>query len=85
MFVKVVAFVSAAVIALINHLVMNGSTTFDEEKARKLMKNWGPAAVSFSRPCSVIFIWVKFIKEAPPTRDVENTPTEVQLGNSVNN
>ena len=45
MFVTVVAFVSAAVIALINHLVMNGSRTFDEEKARKLMKNWGPSGI----------------------------------------
>ena len=45
MFVTVVAFVSAAVIALINHLVMDGSTTFDEEKVRKLMKNWGPSGI----------------------------------------
>ncbi|MCH2208559.1 MAG: divalent metal cation transporter [Lentisphaerales bacterium] len=65
MFATVVAFISAPVIALINHMVMNGSTIPPEEKPGPLMKNWGRGGIIVLTACSLIFIWVKFIYTPP--------------------
>lgn len=75
MFATVVAFISAPVLAAINHMVMNGSTVPDEEKPGSLMKNWGRAGIAVLTACSLIFIWVKFLQPSPEVKNSVQSET----------
>jgi Mn2+/Fe2+ NRAMP family transporter len=66
----VVAFVSAPVLALINHLVMNGSTVPVEQRPCKLMKNWSRGGIAVLACCSLCYLWVAFAKEKPQSPQV---------------
>ena len=58
----VVAFISAPIIALINHLVMNGSTIPEENKPSALIKNWSRFGIACLFAFSAWYIWISFIK-----------------------
>ncbi len=61
MFATVVAFISAPILALINHLVINGVTIPAEQKPSRILKNWGRGGIMLLSVFSLVFIWIKFI------------------------
>ena len=69
----VVAFVSAPILALINHLVMNGKTIPKEERPSKLIKTWSQLGILCLTIFSIWYVWIAFIRDQglPQTGDKE--------------
>ena len=73
----VVAFVSAPILALINHLVMHGSTVPKADQPSALMKNWSRLGILIITVFSIWYIWIAFIRESPaPASSPQPTPQE---------
>ena len=72
----VVAFVSAPILALINHLVMNGKTIPKEERPSKLIKTWSQLGILCLTIFSIWYVWIAFIRDQglPQTGDT-SAPT----------
>lgn len=61
----VVSFVAAPILAIINYMVMKGSTVPEECKPSPLMRNWSIFGIVVLAVSSLMYLWVAFIKEKP--------------------
>ena len=72
----VVSFIAAPILAIINYMVMKGSTVPEENKPSPLIHKWSIFGIAVLTISSLLYIWVAFIKPAESKPEVTKPAIE---------